>query len=162
MERIGNLMQSQQLNVSVSLKGVSGKPVSDATALTLLQLMEQTQNRYKNECLPPGTPDMYLSEWERLVTRHGLERFMVALSKAIDDNKFFPEPFDIRQHCEQLASGARDAQKAKDHIGELAEWERTWLRERLEDERDGKLGTPLTPEQRRKADALGLQLRQER
>jgi len=99
----------------------------------LASLMAQVQARYPNQPLPPGTPEMYLTEWKELAQQFGLSAFQEALSKAIRSSRVFPDPLEIREllHAKKRADSERaESQKI---LRQLGEWQAQWLRERAED-----------------------------
>ena len=99
----------------------------------LFNLMAQTQARYPNQTLPPGTPDMYLVEWEELVLKFGLQPFRDALSKAIRSSRFFPDPQEIRDLLQVKKRDTAAHAESQKFLRQQDEWKAQWQRERLED-----------------------------
>src|ERR1700744_1848147 len=113
-----------QSSDSKTLTMRSGPPPPEGTGPLLALWMAETQGRDVNQELPPGTPDMYLVEWEEMVMKYGEEVFRIALSRAIRESSFFPAPNVINMHCDaesldrknriagRAAISAHDAAKA--------------------------------------------------
>ena len=102
MELISQISQVQVLQQShdnVSLTIRSGPPLPDGMAQQLTVLLAETHAAYPNQTLPEGTPDMYLAQWEEIALRFKMKVFVAGLSRAIRENKFFPDPHEIRKHC---------------------------------------------------------------
>ena len=117
---------------SVSLTTPSGPPLPEGMGWALSTLMAQTQARYPNQTLPPGTPDMYLVEWEELALKFGLEAFRDALSKAIRSSRFFPDPQEIRELLQAKKREAAAHAESRKLLRQMDEWKAQWQRERLE------------------------------
>ena len=134
MERIKDsetyLENLLQPSVSVSLATISKQRLTDEKVDQLGLLMAQTQALYPNQELPDMTPDMYLVQWEEMALKYGMEAFTLALSKVIRVSKFFPDPFDIREACEESARTARSAAHARKVSEDLAAWKKQWEAER--------------------------------
>lgn len=124
-----------QFSDNMSLTRPSGISPQDGMACMLL--MKQTKDRFINQQLPEVTQEMYLTEWEEMALRYGLEAFRDALSTAIRESKFFPPPEDIRGVCEARAYSRSMENSAQRFIGEMAAARAQWERERAED-REGK------------------------
>lgn len=131
--KLEELIPTPPSSVSVSLTTPSGPPLPEGMGWALSTLMAQTQARYPNQTLPPGTPDMYLVEWEELTLKFGLQAFRDALSKAIRSSRFFPDPQHIRELL--LAKKRADSAHAESQkfLRQQDEWKAQWQRERLED-----------------------------
>ena len=131
--KLAELEPPQPSSGSVSLTTPSGPPLPDGMGWALSTLMAQVQARYPNQTLPPGTPDMYLVEWEELALQFGLQAFRDALSKAIRSWRFFPDPLEIRDLL--LAKKHADSAHAETQkfLRQQEDWKAQWLRERLED-----------------------------
>jgi hypothetical protein len=97
---------------------------------TLAEMMAQTQAQYPSQEMSPQTATMYLSQWEKIATRYGLETFARALSKLLDESRFLPAPIDIREGCAGLSRAQREVAEGKRVQRELQEWKEEWERER--------------------------------
>jgi hypothetical protein len=111
--------------------------------MTLATLMDETQARYPNQMLLPGTPEMYLAEWEEMAQRYGLEGFRAGLLKAIrePERHFFPAPEDIRAHCACARRQEREREETLRVLKQEAEWKARCERERAEDAAAGRVPT---------------------
>lgn len=124
--KINELVQANSGAEKISL--ISQKSLPEGTGLALLQLMGEAQALKPNQTLSELTQDVYLSEWEKLALKYGLVQFRDALSKAMSESSFFPDPAVIAELCAMTASSNRsrnDAQKAiAEHDASKAQWER--------------------------------------
>jgi hypothetical protein len=135
MERIVEIQQGgliPQSSDSVSLTTRSGPPLPAGMGLQLAKLMAQTQARYPNQTLPEGTPDMYLVEWEEVALEFGLEAFKEGLSKAIRENRFFPDPHGIKEHCVAMQRDEGEHRRGRAAAAQVVTWREQWERERAE------------------------------
>lgn len=116
-------------------------PVSDENFATLQQLMQLTQARFPNQELAPGTPDMYLAEWEEMVSRFGLTEFRESLGCVIRDRErapFFPAPEEIEATIRAHRHSKRERQKTLDEFAALEMAKAQWQRERDEEKVHGR------------------------
>lgn len=99
----------------------------------LFSLMAQTQARYPNQPLPPGTPEMYLTEWKELALQFGLPAFRDALSRVIRSSRLFPDPLEIRELLRAKKRADSERAESQKILRQFDEWKAQWLRERAED-----------------------------
>ena len=79
-----------------------------------------------------------------MALKFGMVTFQAGLSKAIRESKFFPDPVDIRAHCEAIHREHLESAAAAREIRKVETWRQQWERERDEDIANGiKRGEPL-------------------
>ncbi len=154
--KLAQVAPAQPLSAGRSVVTISAPRTSADTGLELTLLMDQTQALKPNHVLPAGTPDMFLEAWERLATKYGLETFKEGLSKANERTRFFPDPLDIAEQCEALASASGNRRRAVDAMQDLDASKVQWLQERAGDIAQGIKRKPLSPELQQLAERLGL------
>lgn len=133
---LDQLLQAPQSSANVSLTTISGPLLPDAWVVALANMMAEVQARFHKQLLPPGTPDMYLREWEEMAAKFGLVEFRDALARCIRNRErpaFFPEPHEIDAECKAGREAVRLREAGKKHVDEIAEWKAIWLREREEE-----------------------------
>ncbi len=154
--KLAQAAPAQPLSAGRSVMTISGPLTSADTGLQVAILMDQTQALKPNQVLPEGTPDMFLEAWEKLVVKYGLETFKEGLSKANERTRFFPDPLDIAEQCEALASASGNRRRAVKAMSDLDEAKVKWLRDRAEAMAEGYQRKPLSPDLYMLAERLGL------
>lgn len=125
---------AQQPSEESTLAIASTPPLPAQQLAALGRWMAETQARYVNQELPPGTPDMYLAEWQEMAAMHGLDVFRLALLRAIRDSKFFPPPDAIREECIREVAERNNRQGSEKYLSDLAGWRRRWESEKGHEE----------------------------
>lgn len=120
-----------------SLANRSEALLPSGMGLVLATMMDEVQAAFPNQVLLPDTVKMYLSQWEDLAVKYGLEEFRAALLRAIRSAEFVPSPKQIEDWCESLRRDRIDRKNAVRVIAELDALKAQCERERLEDEADG-------------------------
>lgn len=105
----------------VSLATRSSKPLPPGMGHSLALMMAQAQAAKPNQKLPEGTPEMWLTQWEAIALKFGIETFRDALLKALGENEFLPDPASIRSYCEGMARTQRDLDDGRRAIREFDE-----------------------------------------
>lgn len=81
---------------------ISQRSLPEGMGLALSRLLADAMAYKPNQALSDATQEVFLSEWEEMTLKHGLETFRDALLKALRESAFFPDPSVIRVHCEAI------------------------------------------------------------
>jgi hypothetical protein len=119
-------------NASEIITKPSTTRLPDGMGYTLTTLFKQTADRYHRQELPQGTVEMYLEDWEKLGLKFGLKTFQEGLLRAIESSQFFPDPQEIKAHCDSIARFIREREQARLVCKEMVAWREQWERERVE------------------------------
>lgn len=131
-------------SAELSLARISGPRLSDDCVLLLGRMMAEMQADKPNQALAAGTADMWLAQWEEMAVKYGMETFRDGLSKALRENRFFPSPQDIGDHCKAIRREKREREDTLKALREQEEWKVQCKREAQE----AKSNRPhWTPEQ---------------
>lgn len=126
----------------LSLANRSDLSLPSGMGLDLSRMMDEVQAAFPNQTLLPDTVKMYLSQWEPMALKYGIDHFRAALLRAIRRSEFVPSPAVIEEWCEALARDKGDRERGAKVVQDVDEWKAQWEREREEG-----LMVELTPEE---------------